>query len=127
MAVEFFNVLEYASDKQTVLDLGNTFQTVASVTMANAVAGEYEIGYAFEVDFNGTKGKPLFFRMGGTYGSVTEFSTTSEQDADKKNRYYMFPKTHAGGDLVVSLDMKKDTAIGTLDVDFADVMIKRVN
>lgn len=126
MAVELFNVLAYTSDKQSVPNLGSTFQTVASVTMVGAEAGEYAVGYAFELDYNGTKNQPVYFRMGGTFGSVTEFSSQADQDADHKNRFYMFPKTHAGGDITVSLDMRKDAAIGTLDVDFVDVIIHRV-
>ena len=123
---DIFSILAYVFDKQTILDLGSTFQTVSSVTLAGAPAGTYEIGYSFEVDFNATKGKPLYFRLGGTYGDTTEFSTVAEQDADKKNRYYTFPKVHAGGDIVVSLDMRKDATIGTLDVTFVDTIIRRV-
>ena len=123
---ELFSILEYVFDKQTVPNLGDTFQTVASVTLAGAAAGDYEIGYSFEVDFNGTKSKPIYFRLGGTYGDTTEFSTVAEQNADKKNRYYTFPKTHAGGDIIVSLDMRKDATIGLLDVTFVDVIIRRV-
>lgn len=123
---ELFDILEYAFDKQTVPDLSSTFTTVASVTVAAAPAGTYEVGYAFEVDFNSDKNKPMYFRMGGTYGSVTEFSEVAEANADKKNRHYMFPKVFAGGALTVSLDMRKDVSIGTLDVNFVDVIIKRV-
>ena len=124
---ELFTILEYVFDKQVVPNLGSTFQTVASVTLAGAPAGTYEVGYSFQIDFNGTKGKPVFFRMGGTYGDTTEFSSVAEQDADKKNRFYMFPKVHAGGDIVVSLDMRKDATIGTLDVNFVDTIIRRVD
>ena len=123
---DIFSILTYDFDKQSVPNLSDVFQTVASVTLLGAVAGTYEIGYSFQVDFNGTKGKPLYFRLGGTYGDPTEFSTVSEQNADKKNRFYAFPKVHAGGDITVSLDMRKDATIGTLDVDFVDTMIRRV-
>ena len=123
---ELFSILEYVFDKQTAPNLGDTFQTVASVTIPNAPAGTYLLAYAFEADFNGSKNNPMYFRMGGTFGSATEFSARSEADADKKNRYYAFSKDFAGGDLVVSLDMRKDAGIGTLDIDFVDVMIMRV-
>jgi len=123
---ELFNITNYTFSKASVLDVPATFQTVASTQLLGAVPGIYEIGYSFEVDFNGTKNNPAYFRLGGTYGSATEFSIVAEQNADKKNRYYMFPKDHPGGDILVSLDMRKDAAITLFDCNFVDVMIYRV-
>jgi len=123
---ELFNITNYTFNKNSVLNIGEVFQTVASVTLVGAVPGIYEIGYSFEIDFNGTKNNPAYFRLGGTYGNPTEFSSVAEQNADHKNRYYMFPKDHPGGDIIVSLDMRKSAGIPVLDCNFVDVMVYRV-
>jgi len=124
---ELFDILKYAYNKQQHPNLADTFVTVASVTLVAAPVGLYEIGYSFEVDFNGKKDTPAYFRMGGTFGSATEFSLVAEANADHKNRYYTFPKDHVvEGDITVSLEMRKSAAITLFDVDWADVMIKRV-
>ena len=123
---ELFDILKYSTDKQTVLDLGTVSQTVASTTIVGAVAGTYELGYAFSANFNGSKGSPLFHSISGTYANPTEHAIVAEANADHKNVSYAFPIVHAGGDLTMALDMRKDPGIGLLDVDWVDVVIKRV-
>lgn len=121
-----FDILTYSTDKQTVPDLGEVSQTVASTTMAGAVAGTYELSYAFTVDFNGSKGSPLFHRISGTYASLIENALVAEASVDQKNVFYAFPIVHAGGDLTMSLNMRKGPGITLLNVDWVDVVIKRV-
>lgn len=116
----------YHQKEADVLDIGETFQEVVTLTTPDLPAGVYMIAYAFEVDFNGKKDTPAFFRLGGTFGSTAEFAITAgASDGDQKNRYYGFPKEWTGGPITVSLDFKKDALITTFDINFVDVMIEK--
>jgi len=111
-----------------ILDIGTTFQTAVDMVTLSLPAGTYLVGYSFECNFNGKKDAPMWFRMTGTFGSADEFAISAgTQDGNKKNRFYMFPKEHVGGAITIGLDVKKDGAIPTMDVTFADVLVMRIS
>ena len=128
MSIEFFDVTTFNTTKASgILDIGDTYQEVITMTTPVLEAGTYMIGYSFQVDFNGSKNKPMFFQLTGTYGDPTEFAEVAgDSDADHKNRLYGFPKDWAGGAITVGLNMKKDPGLGQLDCDFVDVSVHRV-
>ena len=128
MSIEFFDVSTFNTNKASgILAIGDTFQEVVTMTTPVLEAGTYVVAYSFQVDFNGTKNKPMFFQVTGTFADSIEFAETAgDQDADHKNRSYSYPKVWAGGVVTIGLDMKKDAALGQLDCDFVDVSIYRV-
>ena len=102
-------------------------QEVVTMTTGDLPAGKYMLGYSFELNFNNNKNKPAYFSMGGTYGSATKFAViATDVTADDLNRYYSFPKDHAGGPITISLLFQKDSGTDVQTVDFADVMVMRV-
>ena len=128
MSIEFFDVSTFSTQKASgILAVGDTFQEVVTLTTPILEAGIYMIAYSFQVDFNGTKDKSMFFQVTGTFGDTTEFAETAgDKDGDHKNRAYSFPKTWAGGAITIGLDMRKEADLGQLDCDFVDVSVFRV-
>jgi len=123
---ELFDILNYNTTKNTYLSIPDTMTEVVTLTTPVLPAGTYEIGYSFSLDFNGQKNKSCFYRIDGTYGDSIEHSLTAEANADHKNKYYLFPKVFAGGVITLAVSMRKDPGITKMDVDFIDVMVRRV-
>jgi len=108
-----------------VLGIGETEQTIVTLVTPNLPAGEYFIGYSFQVDYNGTKDKPAFFKLTGTFPDTDFFSGTAPANGDKRNRMYGYPKVWAGGVMTINLVMHRDAALPNFDCDFADVWVER--
>ena len=108
-----------------VLDIGQTEQIIVTLVTPNLPAGEYFIGYSFEVDYNTTKDKPAFFRLTGTFPDAEFFSGSAPESSAKRNRLYGYPKHWDGGVMTINLTMYKDATIPQFDCDFADVWVER--
>ncbi len=123
--MELYSIPNYFTQKASgITGIGDTMQEVVTLTTPDLPAGMYHLMYSFEVDFNGTKNTPAYFRMGGTYGAATEFAVIAAQNVDHMNRLYGFPKDHPGGAITISLDFKTD--VSQFDVDWCDVVVMRV-
>ena len=110
-----------------ITDIGTTAQEVCRLVTPNLPAGTYFIRYAFEADYNGTKDKPGFFQLMGTFQDAEAFSgSASANGGDKRNRLYGYPKVWAGGVMTIWLEMWKDAGVSQLDCDYVDIMVERV-
>lgn len=99
-------------------------QTVVTMTTPSLPIGKYMISYAFQATY-GAKDRALFYRMGGTYGDAKFFSyAPGVNEALHINNSYGFPKDHAGGPIVLSVEMYDPLA--EVVCDFADVVVQRV-
>jgi len=127
--------------KELYSDAGNGFNTVKEIdvvisdsTMTEVItmttgdlpAGTYFIGYSFEYTLD-TKDKLMTYRVGGTYGSLTEFneSVAAASVSLVKNRYYGFPKAHAGGPITLSMDFQVESGV-VGELNFMDVFVSRL-
>jgi len=127
MSVDFFNIPKFWHQKATgIISIGTSFQEVVTMTTPVLAVGLYMLYYSFEVDFNGERSAIASFRMTGTYGAVTEFDISAPTVANKLNRFYGFPKEHAGGAILFGMDFKQ-TGVAQFDVDFIDVIVARVS
>jgi len=109
-----------------ILNIGTTPEEVVALVTPDLPAGTYMISYAFQIDYNGTKDKPAFFSMTGTFSDTDPFSDNAPANGDKRNRLYGFPKVWAGGVMTLGLNMHKDAGISQFDCDFVDLMVQRV-
>ena len=110
-----------------VLDINTTPQTVCVLNTPELPAGTYIIRYAFEVGFNGTKDKPVYFKMTGMdFPDANSFSIVSPTYGDHENKSHCYSKAWAGGAMNLALSMWKDSGIAQLDCDYVDIMVERV-
>ena len=119
-----FNQFEKASGVVITATTSGAPQTVVTMTTPSLPAGDYSIGYSFQVTHS-AKNQPLYFKTGGTFSDAAFFANSaSDTDELHVNRFYGFPKTFAGGVITLSLLMYKPT--GGATIDFGDVMVSRI-
>ena len=113
--------------KESAIAVGDVFAEAITMTTEVLPAGTYMIAYSFEYQLD-TKDKPLTWRVTGTYGSLDEFENAvpAALAGQLKNKYYSFPKDHAGGAIIIGMDFKKDALMPSATINFLDVMIMRV-
>ena len=126
--VELFNVLAFETQNESAVAITATTsgapQTVITLTTAALTAGTYMLGYSFQVT-HAAQNRPLFFKISGTYADAAYFvNESSGNNQLNLNRAYMYPKSHAGGQITLALDMYEATATATIDL--VDVFVHRV-
>ena len=117
----------YAAKASGILDIGDVYQTILTLTTPSLPAGEYTMGVAINAAFNEQKNRPMIWRVTGAM-SVSECSDSiGDNDIGEKNRFYAYPKNFAGGVMTLVLEAKKSAAFSAqLDINFADLIIRRI-
>ena len=102
------------------------WDTTATITIPNLVAGDYMMGGNFLIDFDGQKDNDVWIRLTGTHSIGTEFSETASTNGDMKSRTFLKKVTHVGGACTLALEMSLGTGTSTVTAEFAQVIINRV-
>mgnify|MGYP001822452352 CR=1 FL=1 len=124
---EILNVMTYDFDKaQDILNIPETFTELNNYTSPSRPAGIYEVGMSFTWDFT-IVNRSAYFRWstdGGTFWN--EFVSEPKDVQDKVAVYYQYPINHPGGTMSIITQMRKEDALGVLNVPFSDVWFRRV-
>ena len=127
--IDLFDAVTFRTAKVSGVSITATTegtpQTVVTVTTESLPAGMYTLMYAWQATFL-AKDRPLYFKIGGTYADANFFSNAPSGNNELRiNRLYGYPKEHAGGPITLSLEMYDPLAQAV--VDFADVVVRRVD
>jgi hypothetical protein len=124
---EVLNVMTYDYDKASnILNIPETYTQLNDYTSPSRPAGVYEVGMSFTWDFS-LVSRSAYFRWttdGGT--NWNEFISEPKDVQDRSAVYYQYPFNHAGGTMNIITQMRKEDALGTLNVTFSDVWFRRV-
>ncbi len=130
MTAKYTDRFPYYHNKIAAYDIPDAYPGTPpnTITTEALPAGTYEIGFAFEADFTGSKDKPLAFQLTGDYAGAEFSESSSSADVNnKKSRYYMFPKDVAEGTVVThGIHFMDQSGGNNITVDFCDVIIRRV-
>lgn len=125
--VDILAVMTYDYNKQQdILNIPETYTELNNYTSPARPAGVYEIGMSFTWDFT-IVNRSAYFRWttdGGTFWN--EFVSEPKDVQDRTAVYYQYPINHAGGPLSIITQMRKEDALGVLNVPFSDVWFRRV-
>ncbi len=124
--MDIFDILRFEVDKTSDTTMLSTYQSVGSVTMANAVLGTYEFGMSITSKYDQTT-KSKFARFSLDDGATWfEFTHEASDKTDSDPTTYSFFLEGVSGDLTLDVECRKEDATGIMIVEFADVWIKRV-
>jgi len=123
---ELYEIINYNSVKASAIVLPETELLVASLNVTAHEAGTYELGYSFEIDFDGLKNKSTHFRADINGATGTVFDTQSDKKSNHKNRRYSYPKDLAAGDYEMKFYMWKEAGIPEIiTLDWCDLTFER--
>ena len=124
---EILNVMTYDYDKASgILNIPETYTELNNFTSPSRPAGVYEVGMSLTWDFT-IVNRSAYFRWSTDGGVVwNEFVSEPKDVQDKMALYYQYPFNHGGGPLSIITQMRKEDALGVLNVPFSDVWFRRV-
>ena len=118
--------MTYNTEKATsIADIGNTFQNVITLTTPNLETGLYEVKFSLQYTFT-TTSKYLEVRWRVDGGAYTVLREQARFTSIPEVIDYFYPKNYAQGVHTLELEMRKEDATGTLNVEFADLIFQRV-
>jgi len=123
---ELFNVMtyDYVSDSN-ILDIPDTFTNIGTLTTGDNEAGLYEFVFSLAFIYSTTTSFATFrWRIDG--GTWTEFQVEPKDVNATNSKYYGYPGTYIAGVHVFEFEIKKGSSGNVLDVQFIDLMFKRV-
>ena len=110
-----------------ILNIGETFQQLVTMTTPVLEAGVYMISFSWEADFNDQKNQPFETQITGDFAGNIYSDSIGDNDVNIKTRYYAFPVELPGGPVTIGVQGRKSAAfISQLNVDFIDIMVYRV-
>ena len=120
-------VMTYDYDKQSnILNIPETYTTLNNYTSPSRPAGIYEVGMSFTWDFT-IVNRSAYFRWSTDGGTIwSEFVSEPKDVQDRVAVYYQYPINHPGGTMQIHTQMRREDALGTLNVTFSDVWFRRV-
>ena len=124
---ELFEVAKSYTNKGTAQVVTATTapgDEVVSLVIPSLPAGEYTVGYAFQVTF-GNKNQPAYFALTGALADAAPFAiSASDNDELHRNRLYGYPFTQAAtGAMTLGLNFYIPT--GSVTVDYSDIIVTR--
>ena len=123
---ELFDILTYDFQKVSgQLDLPETYVNICTLTTPYREAGLYEVAFSITTTFN-RDNKSLFVRWRRDGEDWNEFLTEPTDTTDKIPWTYFFPAQYAAGVHTIEVEMRKEDASGTLNLDFIDVIFQRI-
>ncbi len=125
---ELFDILTYDFQKAPAnLDVPDTFVDIANLVAPTRPAGVYEMGMSITWTFDRTN-RSAYMRFSGNGGTTwNDFTAEPKDSTDANVIYYAYPKIYDGvAPLQIQVQARKETAAGTLAVNFVDVWIKRI-
>ena len=127
--MELFDILTYEYTKvSNILNIpaDPVWTPIASVTALGAVAGTYELKLSIQgliADINDSVS--VRYRVNG--GTWYVYRKEASDPSDTFGFSYGFPWVHAAtGDITLDVEAQKDVGAAQFDINFADVIIQRV-
>ena len=110
-----------------ITDVGDVFEQLVTMTTPDLPAGVYMIGFSWEANFNEQKNRPFETQLTGTFAGAIYSDSVGDNDVGIKTRMYGFPKTWGGGVITLGMQGRKSASFSAqLDVDYIDVMVRRI-
>jgi len=127
MSIEIFDILTYDVAKVNgVLDIGEVYQNIATLTTPSRPAGQYDIAFSFTWQLASTN-KSAYMRWQLNSAGWHEFRGEPKDSTDSYARYYGFPLDLPAGVNVLEFEARKEDAqAGQFDITFLDLIVKRV-
>ncbi len=108
-----------------VLDIPDTFTPIAMLDVGFKPAGIYMVGAAVSWTFDRmTEYVEQRWRING--GDWNEQIVKPNDVDEKHNDYYAFPDLYEDGPFLLEFEMRKETMLGTLDLQRLSLFIQRV-
>jgi len=123
---ELFSVMTYDYVKESnILNVPDTFTNIATLTTGNREAGLYEFVFSLAFTYSTTTQFATFqWRIDG--GTWTSFQVEPKDVAATNSKYYGYPGVYTAGVHVFEFEIKKESSGNVLDVQFIDLVYKRV-
>ncbi len=127
--MELFDILTLDYDKGgPSLNIGDVYVPITEIITPVRPAGIYEFGISMTWTYDRTN-RSAYMRYstnGGT--SWNDFIAEPKDSTDANAMYYAYPRILAAdGIQQLRVESRKETGAGTLDINFADCWIKRIN
>ena len=121
-----FNTLTYDYQKESaVLNIPETYTPVAQLVTPERAAGTYVLGLSLTWDFDRTT-ESVFLRWRQNGGTWNEYSAEPTEVTDSNTAFYEFPAEYVQEAHDIEVEMRKETALGILNLQFIDVFFQRV-
>jgi len=112
----------YAFNKvSNILNIPETYTPVLSLIAPDCPAGTYELKMAMTWQLD-VASKSVYFRWREDGGTWTEAVSEPKDRTDHVLSSYFYPKIWAGGTKTIEAEMRKEDAIGVLDLHFLDII-----
>ena len=123
---ELFSILTFDEVKVSeVLNISDVYTTVATLNTPLRAAGKYMLGLSLTYTFTSTTNSAfLQWRIDG--GAWNVYQREPKDNTDKTANFYSYPDDYAEGAHTVEVQMRKEDAAGTLDIQFLDIYFQRI-
>lgn len=118
--VDFYEYAKFTD----VLDIGDTWTPVGTLDLNLPANGTYEIGASSTWTFTSTA-KSVFTRWRINGGTWNERVQEPKDAGDIYTNYYAFPSEYSTGPFLLEVEMRKEDAVGTLDLLYLDLFMER--
>jgi len=125
-ATDVFAIITFDEEKSIdVLDIGETYENVGTLVTPSRVAGKYLLAFSLTYHFDRTT-ESVFLRWRQDGGAWQEYTAEPKDITDAQTSFYSFPKDYPAQVHTIDVEMRKETANGTLDMNFLDIYLQRV-
>lgn len=114
---------DFTKDRD-ILNISEVYTEVARLDVPYREVGVYEFKLSFTFNFTSIN-TSAFYRWRFNGGTWQEFSSEQKDKTDNEAVDYFYPVEWTGGKLLVEVQMKKETANGTLNLYFHDIIWER--
>jgi len=124
--VELWNRLTYDYIKESnILNVSDTYQIIATLVTPDRLAGVYEFAFSLSCLYTATNTN-VFLRWRLDGGTWTEHQLSTNDIDAAITQYYSYPDVYVEGIHTFELEMKKEVVGNTLNINYLDLMFKRV-
>jgi len=120
---QFPKTFDYVKE-QDVLDIPETYTTIAQLVVPYREVGVYKFSMAMLYILD-LANKSVFFRYRFNGGSWYETIAEPKDKTDQITADYYYPVEWRGGELLVEFEARKEDGSGTLDILYFDAMWER--
>ena len=124
--LELFNVLTYDTIKTTAIsDIPDVFTNIGTLDSGDNEAGLYEFNFALSFNYDSTTTSvSIRWRIDG--GAWASLQLEPSDVNDSIPVYYGYPGSYTAGVHTFELEIKKGAPGNLLNLEFADMVFKRV-
>ena len=114
---------DYSKEKN-ILDISETYTPIARLETDYREVGAYSLALSIAYTFSSAN-TSIFYRWRINGGSWKESQTEPKDKSDRTNYSYNYPVDWDGGEMLVEVEVKKETASGVFDVLFHNIVWER--